>query len=69
MDENIVTSDATPEIFVLLRDRAFFKLHYAGDRVSDLAKCLAQEIRHLPDDSRILITNTVCKTLSNGKKN
>lgn len=70
IDEKIVKSDATPEIFVLLRDQAFFKLQFfAGDRDSDLAKCLAQEIRRLPDDSGFVITHTVGKTLSNGKKN
>ncbi|VDI00398.1 Hypothetical predicted protein [Mytilus galloprovincialis] len=37
-----------------------------GDRASDLGKCLSQEIT---DDSGFVITHTVGKTLSNGKKN
>ncbi|CAG2207256.1 unnamed protein product [Mytilus edulis] len=70
IDSKIVKGNTTPEKFILLRDQAFLKLQFfAGDRASDLGKCLSQEIRRLRDDSGFVITHTVGKTLSNGKKN
>ncbi|XP_071124009.1 uncharacterized protein [Mytilus edulis] len=70
IDSKMVKGNTTPEKFILLRDQAFLKLQFfAGDRASDLGKCLSQEIRRLRDDSGFVITHTVGKTLSNGKKN
>ncbi|CAC5386642.1 unnamed protein product [Mytilus coruscus] len=56
--------------FVYLRDRAFFTLQFfAGDRASDLGKCLAQEVKKLTDSEALLFRHTVGKTLGNGKIN
>ena len=56
--------------FVYLPDQAFFKvLFYSGDRANDLALCLSQEVKKLPDGKGFLFSHTVWKTLGNGHVN
>ena len=63
-------SNTLAERFALLRDQAFFKLQFfGGDRAGDLGKYVAQDIRRLGDNSGLVITRTVGKTLGNGKTN
>lgn len=55
------------ERFVLARDQAMFKLQFfAGDRASDVAQVLAQEIKVLPDNSGFVFNHTFGKTLRGG---
>ena len=58
------------DIFIGLRDRAFFLLQYfAGDRAGDLGRVVAQEVKRLPNNEGLLFKHRVGKTLSNGKAN
>ena len=52
------------EIFVLVRDQAFFKVQFfAGDRSSDVCNILSQDVKALPDDSGFVFRHTFGKTL------
>jgi hypothetical protein len=56
--------------FLYLRDQAFFKIQFfAGDRANDLGQCIAQEIKHLPDNEGLVFSHMMGKTLSNGQVN
>ena len=71
IDNSLAKGDQSAgEIFAFLRDQAFFKLQFfGGDRAGDLGKCVAQDVRRLGDNSGLVISRTVGKTLSNGRVN
>ena len=58
----------SPIRFILARDQAFFKIQFfGGDRAGDLCLAVTQEVRRLKDDSGLVFSHTVGKTLGNGK--
>lgn len=63
LDREIKSLDTTlRNSFLLLRDKAFFLLQfYTGSRGGDLTKLLVQEVRHLPDNSGVVIRETFGK--------
>ena len=70
IDSQLVVENDIARKFVFLRDQAFLKLQFfAGDRASDLSRCLTQEVRRLQNNTGFLITHTVRKKLVNGKTN
>lgn len=70
IDSQLLQEGNFSKRFVLLRDQAFLKLQFfAGDRAADLGRCLSQEFKCLHNDEGFLVTHTVGKTLSNGRKN
>lgn len=64
------TDKKPAERYIMLRDQAFFKLQFfGGDRAADLCRVLVQEVKRLPDDTGLLFSHSVGKTLSNGMTN
>lgn len=56
------------QVFVLMRDQAFFKLQYfAGDRASDITSIPTQAVKRLPDNSGFKFCLTVTKSIRGGK--
>lgn len=68
IDRELRRSDLSlREKFVLYRDQALLKLQFfAGDRASDVAIVLSQEVKKLDDNSGFVFNHTFGKTLRGG---
>ena len=71
LDKKLLPDKLYPiEMFVLLRDQAFFKtLFFSGDRPSDLGQVRTPEIFRFPDGDGLLFNYIWGKTLRDGSRN